>query len=539
LYYKCTHLNYYFAKPINHSITILLYMRKILLFALLACPAFVFAQAANPQVKTSNGILQGTEDSSGIRSFKGVPFAQPPVGNLRWAAPQPPQDWTGVRMADHFGPQAMQEYIYSDMQFRSAGKSEDCLYLNVWTPAKSPKAGLPVLVYFFGGGFKAGDGSEYRYDGESLAQKGIVTVTITYRLGIFGFFSHPELTAESPNHASGDYGLMDQHAALVWVQKNIAAFGGDPDKVTIAGESAGSESVAAQVASPLSKGLFRGAIAESGSVEGYSDPAPLAKAEQVGVKFAQSIGAASLADLRKIPADSLLKLSNSTHFPFNVDGYFFPQSPTAIMQAGNQMHVALLGGWNSAEVDYHSFLGKDSTTVDNYKKALQKTYGDHADAVFAAYPASNDAGVKQVATDLASDRFIVFSTWKFFDLQTQTGDRPVYRYFFARKRPAYANGQANDKQMGAAHASEIEFALGNLSTNKVYAWSADDYKVSDTMENYFANFIKTGNPNGKGLPKWPKLQNAPPQVMVIDLNTHAGPEQYPNRYELLDSIHTK
>jgi para-nitrobenzyl esterase len=514
-------------------------MKKILFLIMLAFPASLLAQTNSPQVKITNGILQGTEDSGGIRSFKGVPFAKPPVGNLRWKAPLPPLNWAGIRMADHFGPQAMQEYIYSDMQFRSAGKSEDCLYLNIWTPAKSSKSGLPVMVYFFGGGFKAGDGSEYRYDGESLAKKGIVTITITYRLGIFGFFSHPELTAESPNHASGNYGLMDQHAALVWIKKNIAAFGGDPNKVTIDGESAGSESVAAQVASPLSKGLFRGAIAESGSIEGYSEPTTLAKAEQVGLQFAKNIGVTTLADLRKISAASLLKLSNSTYFPLNIDGYFLPESPTAIMQAGKQMHVALMGGWNSAEVDYHSFLGKDSTTVDNYKKALQKNYGNHADDVFTAYPATNDAEVKQVATDLASDEFIIFSTWKFIDLQTQTGGKPVYRYLFARKRPAFANGQANDKQAGASHSSEIEFALGNLATNKVYAWSADDYKVSDTMENYFANFIKTGNPNGDGLPKWPKLQTDPAQVMVIDLNSHAEPEKFRSRYLLLDKMDVK
>lgn len=496
-----------------------------------------FAQADNsPQVTVANGELQGTMDANGIASYKGIPYAQPPVGNLRWAAPQPPDNWTGVRAADHFGPQAMQNPIYSDMQFRSAGKSEDCLYLNVWTPAKSAKAKLPVLVYFYGGGFNAGDGSEYRYDGESLAQRGIVTVTINYRLGIFGFFAHAELTKESPNHSSGNYGLMDQHAALVWVKKNIAAFGGDPKKVTIAGESAGSESVCAQIASPLSAGLFRGAIAESGSVVGTFNPAPLAIAEYTGAAFADKIKVASLAELRKIPADTLLKWSSGSHFQVCIDGYFFPESPQAIFLKGQQMHVALLGGWNSAEVDYHSFLGNDSTTVAVYKADLQKKYGDNATAIFNAYPAATDADVMQAATNLAADRFISFNTWKFLDLQSKTSDKPVYRYLFARKRPAYADGKPNDKQMGAAHASEIEYALGNLSTNKVYGWTSDDYKVSSTTESYFANFIKTGDPNGAGLPQWYSLQSAPPRVMLIDVDSHTEQPQNEARYQLLDSF---
>ena len=514
-------------------------MKKILLFiALIITPACLLAQA-NPQVTIANGTLQGTTDSTGITSFKGIPYAQPPVGDLRWKEPQPPLDWMGVRMAYKFGPQAMQRYVFTDMQFRSNGKSEDCLYLNVWSPAKKANAGLPVLVYFYGGGFMAGDGSEYRYDGESLAQKGIVTVTINYRLGIFGFLAHPDLTKESPHHSSGNYGLMDQHAALLWVQKNIAAFGGDPNKVTIAGESAGSMSVSAQVASPLSKGLFRGAIAESGAELGNLSPISLAAAEQNGVKFAQSINATSIADLRKIPSDSLLKISSFFRTSSTVDGYFLPETPTAIMLAGNQMHVPLLAGWNSAEVDYHSVLGKDSTTIANYKKALQNFYGAHADEVFNAYPAANDTEVMRAATNLASDRFIVYSTWKFIDLQSKTSGKPVYRYRFARMRPLTVDGKPNGNAMGASHASEIEFALGNLSTNKVYAWSVDDYKVSNTMESYFANFIKTGNPNGADLPHWPKLQSNPPQVMVIDLNSHAEAEKDQSRYLLQDSLNTK
>jgi para-nitrobenzyl esterase len=512
-------------------------MKKILLTSFLVAFAILCFAQSGLQVKITNGLLLGTVDSAGLRSFKGIPYAQPPVGDLRWKEPQPPQDWSGVRMAGHFGNQAMQRRIYGDMMFRSSGTSEDCLYLNVWTPAKSAKDHLPVLVYFYGGGFMAGDGSEYRYDGESLATKGIVTVTINYRLGIFGFMAHPELTQESPHHSSGNYGLMDQHAALEWVKKNIAAFGGDPNKVTIGGESAGSMSVSVQVASPLSKGLFRGAMAESGACLGNLTPVSLAVAEQNGMKFMKSINAVSIADLRKMPADSLLKIAASGRFGVDIDGYFLPDLPATIFTEGKEMHVPLLAGWNSAEVDYHSILGNDSTTVDNYKKAIQRLYGTNADSILMHYPAATDDDVKKAASDLASDRFIAFATWKFLDLQSKTSGKPVYRYLFATKRPAMTNGNPNNKQVGASHASEIEFALGNLSTNKVYAWTPEDYKVSNTMETYFANFIKTGDPNGSGLATWPTLQSG--QIMVIDVNSFAEPEPNHSRYVFIDNLYTQ
>ncbi len=491
------------------------------------------------RVKTANGIVQGIMEVSGVRSFKGVPFAAPPVGNLRWKEPMPHQNWPGVLHADHFGPQAMQRPIFSDMIFRSNGKSEDCLYLNIWTPAKSAKERLPVMVYFYGGGFVAGDGSEYRYDGESLAKKGIVTITVNYRLGVFGFFAHPDLTKESSHHSSGNYGLMDQHAALEWMNKNIMAFGGDPKRVTIAGESAGSMSVCAQVASPLSKGLFAGAIAESGAVLGNLSPVSLADAEQNGAKFAGTTGATTLADLRKIPAEKLLELSASSRFPNTVDGYFFPETPLAIFNAGKQMHIPLLAGWNSAEVDYHSLLSKETPAVEAYEKALQKLYGDRAGEVKKLYAAATDADVAQVATDLASDRFIAFATWKFIDLHSKTGGNPVYSYLFSRKRPAMVNGGGNPTSLGATHASEIEYALGNLSYNKVYAWTSDDYKVSETMETYFANFIKTGNPNGEGLATWYGYQDSKPAIMIIDVNSQSQPAKNVERYKLLDSFFNK
>src|SRR4030095_4173782 len=250
-----------------------------------------------PTVKTANGIVRGTQ-ISGISMFKGIPFAQPPVGERRWKEPQPVKNWEGTLKADHFSARPMQLPIYSDMKFRSDGISEDCLYLNIWTPAKTGREELAVLVFFYGGGMKAGDASEYRYDGESMARKGIVSVTVNYRLGVFGFLAHHELTRESPHHASGNYGLMDQTEALRWIRKNIAAFGGNPDNVTIAGESAGSSSVCAQIVSPLARNLFHGAIGESGSVLKQGSVIPRTEAEKFGLQYSELAGAHSLKDLR-------------------------------------------------------------------------------------------------------------------------------------------------------------------------------------------------------------------------------------------------
>src|SRR6476646_3500058 len=353
-----------------------------------------------PRAKTENGVLEGV-DESGIKTFKGVPFAAPPVGALRWKEPQPVQNWSGVRKADKFGPRAMELPIFGDMNFRSNGVSEDCLYLNVWTPAKTGNEKLPVLVYFYGGGFIAGDGSEPRYAGESLARKGIVTLTVNYRLGIFGFFAHPELTKESPHHASGNYGLLDQSAALQWVQKNIVAFGGDPKKVTIAGESAGSFSVSAQMASPLSRNIIAGAIGESGSLLGLNQTVPLKDAEKTGADFATSVKANSLEELRAIPADQLMKATANAafgRFPITVDGYFFPKSPLEIYETGEEAHIPLLVGWNSEEINYKVIMGQDKPTLENYTKAVQKLNGEKSSEALRVYSASTDEEVEQAAT---------------------------------------------------------------------------------------------------------------------------------------------
>ena len=481
----------------------------LLASSVVACSAFA---ASPPRATTATGVVEGTLEASGVKSYKGIPFAAPPVGDLRWKAPQPAQKWSGVRKADHFGPRAMQLPLFGDMVFRSDGVSEDCLYLNVWTPASSAKDKLPVLVYFYGGGFAAGDGSEPRYDGESMAAKGIVTLTVNYRLNIFGFLAHPELSAESPHKASGNYGLMDQAAALQWVQKNIAAFGGDPRRVTIAGESAGSWSVSAQMVTPLSKGLIAGAIGESGSLLGLNVPLPLAIAEKNGAAFAEKIGAPKLAALRAMSAQQLLDTLKRPDAPWLAaiqDGYVLPRSPLDLYTAGRQAKVPLLAGWNSQEGHYKQILGDNEPTPDNFDQALRTMYGERAAAARQAY--SGD--VMQAATDLAGDQFIAHATWKWIDTHARTSGQPVYRYYYAHPRPG---------QTGAGHSVEIEYALGNLQGNKVYAWSAGDHALSAQMQAYFANFIKTGNPNGANLPEWPRASNGKgSRLMRLDLPSAA------------------
>ena len=511
------------------------------------------------RAETTAGTVEGFTAESGVHIFRGVPYAAPPVRDLRWKPPQPPAPWEGVRPADRFGPQCMQQRVFGDMMFRNEGVSEDCLYLNVWTPATAAEAKLPVLVYYYGGGFVAGDGSEPRYDGESMARRGIVVVTMSYRLGVFGFFAHPELTAESPHGASGNYALLDQHAALEWVRQNIGAFGGDPARVTIAGESAGSFSVSAQMASPLSKGLIAGAIGESGSLLGSRVPASRAEMEQSGVAFAERVGAPSLQALRALSAMELLEASaqpGMPRFSASVDGYFFPRSPAEIYAAGEQAHVPLLVGWNSEEMNYRALLGPNEPTPENFAKVVRELYGDRADEVLRLYPAATPEETIQSATDLAGDRFIGYSTWKWADLHGQTGEAPVYRYYYAHPRPpmrpemgdavpGLAGGvvrgqeaQANrpPPPTGAVHSAEIEYAMGNLATNPVYAWTEDDHRVSEVLQGYFANFIETGDPNGAGLPRWPALDggDAPVTFMRIEVDSRAEPERQRERYLFFD-----
>ena len=527
---------------------------------------------AADRIKTANGIVESTAaPKDGVRSFKGLPFAQPPVGSLRWREPQPVKNWAGVRNADQFGPSCMQRLSpNADYWLRGKGMSEDCLYLNVWTPAKSGRQKLPVLVYIFGGGFQNGDGSEPRYDGENMARKGIVAVSINYRTNIFGFFAHPELTGESPHHASGNYGLLDQVAALRWVQKNIAAFGGNPKHVTIAGESAGSISVSALMASPLSRKLIAGAIGESGAAISSLPPQPLADLEQNGVKFATAAGATTLAALRAMTGEQIQEAvakAQGIRFSTAMDGYFLAKTLTAIFEAGEQAKVPLMAGSNTEEQSWRSVLGNGNPTPETLAGAIKRFYGDKADPVLKAYAATTADEVYETATHLASARFISYSTWKWTELQMRTAGVNVYRYLYARPRPAYlgmpgkpapaagrgnapagasgAPGSGRGAQQpppprGAVHSAEIQYAMGNLDLDKRYAWEPADYEVSKVMQAFFVNFIKTGNPNGAGLPNWPAYRtDSSYQIMRIDVKSQAEPEAHRDRYLALDAAAAK
>lgn len=498
--------------------------------------------AAPPRVALPGGVLEGVHEA-GLLKFKGIPFAAPPVGQLRWREPQPVKSWKGVRKADAFAARCMQRPVFSDMKFRSNGVSEDCLYLNVWTASTDSTARQPVLVYFYGGGFIAGDGSEYRYDGASMARRGITTVTVNYRLDVFGMLAHPELTKESPHGASGNYTLLDQAAALRWVHANIAAFGGDPSRVTIAGESAGSMSVSGLMASPLSKDLIAGAIGESGSA--LLMFRPLADAEKTGADFAAAVGAKSIADLRAIPADRLLELAGKPAAPRNgiiQDGYFFPKDVTAVYVAGEQARVPLLAGTNSQESWWGAILGDKPPTRDNFAKSVQEKFPEPiASRLLALYPAATDADVENAAGELANDLFLSYGTWRWVDVHGASSGQPTFYYFYARPRPATVAEPSAPAPKGAVHSAEIEYALGNLATNEVYAWTTDDHHVSEVMQGFFANFIKTGDPNGKGLPRWDAYNRGDAHArMRIDATPRAEPDPRRARYlQLLEILEGK
>ncbi len=527
------------------------------LFIMIASILFageMFAQNA-PLVNTNYGTLEGI-NQSGIKIFKGVPFAAAPVGNLRWKAPQPVQKWDGVRKADTFGPNPMQEKLFGDMDFGTDKMSEDCLYLNIWTPAKTMNEKLPVFIYFNGGGLMAGSGSEPRYAGLSLARKGIVAITANYREGVFGFFAHPGLSKETSYKGSGNYGFMDQAAAIKWVKDNIAAFGGDPDRITIMGESAGSMSVSALMASPLSRNLIHQAMGSSGSVLSLNkNVAPLAEAEKAGAELAKKIGCKSIKDLRSLSAEQLMKKATANNLPtYDIDGYFFTEQPIETYTKGEQAKVACLIGNNSAEMTPMFILRGQPATIANIKPIVEYVFKTPADELLPLYGINTDNDILGLpGYQLAGDAFIVFSTWKWMDMQQKTGGMPVYRYQYNHPRPdmilkdkvAGLAGGVQDKKEGATtepkvpgavHSADIEYAMGNLSTNTVFAWNADDYAVSDIFESYYVNFIKTGNPNGLGLPEWTPINGqAIAPVMQIDINTcqKSDPDMQ-KRYEIID-----
>ncbi|UBM57910.1 carboxylesterase family protein [Marinilongibacter aquaticus] len=540
-------------------------MKNIILpiYLLFLVPVMLLAQNKNGfpvQVKTENGLIEGNFDTkTGIQKYFGIPFAQPPVAELRWKAPQPVKNWSGVKMTKAFGPRPVQKLVFGDMNSRSDGVSEDCLYLNVWTPARRNSKDLPVLVYFYGGGNVAGDASEPRYDGESMAEKGIVVVTCNYRLGIFGFLAHKDLSAEAPYHSSGNYGSLDQLAALKWVKENIAAFGGNPNHVTIAGESAGSIGVSTQMASPLTKGLIHGAIGESGAaISPTMPPIDLATAEKMGQDFLSENNIASIAALRKLSTADIYELgflnTNPFRFPLVIDGYFLPKNLVEIFESKEQSMVPLLAGWNSAEIPGVAFMQGAPFTPEAFVKKVKEVYPNNSDEVLALHPHANAEEVAQSATNLAADRFISYSTWKWLDLHAKNSNQPVYRYLYSKLRPPLVDqsltpglaggtmkadkSKAAPKALGAPHACEIEYAMGNLDRIKEYAWTPEDYKVSQTMEDFFANFIKNGNPNGSTVPTWSPVKgdDSKPPYMVIDVDSKEVQSDHDARYRLHDKL---
>jgi para-nitrobenzyl esterase len=521
----------------------------ILLYAVTA-----LAIAQNPTtlrpIQIESGKLLGvlTPDQKVI-AYKGIPYAQPPLEELRWRPPQPVGKWKKVLFARDFGPHCLQSGGYPDMVFHDSGASEDCLTLNAWAPfnakpdRKSPL--LPVMVWIYGGGFYTGGTSENRQTGEFLAHRGVIVVSMNYRLGIFGFFAHPELTAESPNHASGNYGLMDQAAAIAWVRRNIAAFGGDPANITIFGQSAGSSSVSALMASPIAKDLFAKAIGVSGAEfpgPGRSLPTR-EQAEQSNVAWAnRAFGSSKLFFLRMLPANELLDaaLSNTNPAPrFGpvIDGFFLPDTLPHIYADGKQAHIPLLAGWVANESRPDTPQSADSFTVQAHIQ-----FGPDALKFLALYPASTDAGAIRSAADFATDQS-AFPTWSWLEAQTRT-NAPVYRYFFDLPSPGDRN---HTVAMGAFHSDDIEYVFGALDSRPEMAIRPEDRALSELMQQYWTNFAKTGNPNGdpadpanSTLPTWPAYNpTANYPVMHLDATSAAQPDTHRPRYLFLDSIWSK
>ena len=486
-------------------------------------------------VKIKNGLVKGLPNKSGdIYNFKGIPFAAPPVGNLRWKAPQPVASWTGVRTCDTFGPSPMQRAPApfgpwsSEFLIPQQPISEDCLYLNVWTGAKLASEKRPVVVWIYGGGFSSGGSSVPIYDGEAIASKGIIFVSVNYRVGPFGFFAHPELTQESGEstapavmrqsdrpgwNASGNYGLMDQIAGLQWVKQNIASFGGDPDNVTIAGQSAGSMSVNCLVASPVAKNLFKKAIAQSGAL--FTNPSKtLQQAQETGLKMAQSIGASSLRELRAKSAEEILqKIQGQSPI---IDGYILPQSIADIFGANKQNRVALLTGWNEDE----GMVFGPPKTAEAYRQQIEKQYGANAKRFLDYFPGTTDAEASTSQIKASRDMIFGVQNYMWANIQSQQKEK-AYVYRFTRKVPA----TGEYAQYGAFHTGEVAYAYDNLRfiDHNLRPLESVDTELARTMSSYWVNFIKSGDPNGNQLPVWPTYSNKDKQVMVFDTHIKATP----------------
>jgi para-nitrobenzyl esterase len=480
---------------------------------------FVFAlplAALDDPVRVQSGLLTGAAGrGSEVRVYKGIPYAAAPLGDLRWKPPQPPSSWEGVRQAAEFSNTCMQTPYPANSIYRSAPQpmSEDCLYLNIWTTAKSAKDRRPVMVWIHGGGFTRGAGSVPTYDGEALAKKGVVLVTINYRLGVFGFLAHPELSKESEHHSSGNYALLDQIAALEWVRKNIAAFGGDPKRVTIFGESAGSWAVNYLMATPLAKGLFHRAIGESGGA--FAPLRTLADVE----KISASLGASDIRTLRAKPAEEILKASSAgASFPPNVEGWVLPKDVYSIFSEGKQIDVPLIVGFNADEgTSLAPWL--ENRTAKSFLDQVHRNFGKHADQFLKIYPASSDAEAQTAHYNSFRDQRFGWQMRTWVRLATRTGHAKAYLYYFSRMPPG-----PQSQRYRAYHAAEIQYVFGNLLGTR--PWEETDRRLSEAMSNYWVNFAGTGNPNGRGLSKWPSY----------DIKTDMAIE-FGNQIELRRALH--
>ena len=482
-------------------------------------------------VQLDAGKIAGVADTTtGVTSYKGIPYAAPPLGDLRWKAPQAVTHWQGVRRGDHFGPVCMQDDLkagsFYQVEFyqKPETKSEDCLYLNVWTAAKSASERRPVMFWIHGGGFVEGSGSLPSFDGASLAKKGVVVVTINYRLGVFGFLAHPELTKESIDHSSGNYGLLDQRAALEWVNRNITRFGGDPNNVTIFGQSAGAMSVVALVASPLDKRLIAKAIMQSG---GFVPMTPLRQAEEVGASFVTDAGAHSIKDLRARSADQLMENVRSasklttgiSRFGPIVDGYFLPADVFSIFTRNQENAVQFMAG---STADEGTTLLPPSITVAQYKALLERRFGAKAPEVLKLYPASSDAQAWRSQVDNVRDTMAA-GALTLAEVREKEGAK-TYLYYFDRSLP----GRDSD-HYGAFHSSELVYVFDNLSAVD-RPWTEVDRKLADAMSTYWTNFAKSGDPNSSGMPQWPVWSTS--TKLSLELGTTIRPAAIPDRARL-------
>jgi para-nitrobenzyl esterase len=491
------------------------------------------ALATAATVRTDVGLLGGVE-GHGIAAYEGIPFAAPPVGPLRWRDPQPVAHWKGVRSATAFAPACLQLGVSMPGE-PDPKTSEDCLYLNVWAPTGHHHGRLPVMVFMPGGGYTNGATSLPLYWGDRLARRGVVVVTVAYRLGPLGYLAHPELTAESPHHSSGNYGLMDQAAALQWVRRNIAAFHGDPQKVTIFGQSAGAMSVSMLMVSPLAQGLFQRAIGESGGLFEPLQLAPqysLTVAERDGEAYAKSVGAASLAELRASPGAKLLqgqgwKISHPV-----VEPYALPMAPYDAFVAGRQAHVPILVGWNAEEA--RSLTDISQAKATSFTADIRKTFGPLPSSLIDAYPHADDAQAVQARGDFERDLRFAWDDWAWARLQAMAG-QAVYAYRFEHRPPFPAASVRGG--WGAAHFSELWYVFDHLD-QETWAWTPADRRLADAMVGYWVSFARSGDPNGPGRPNWPKLLAAEGgPILRLDDPIVAGPPPELANLKIFDTVY--